>query len=165
MKRYSILLWVTLSVLFFSNCSYSQSNQTPTETNSNKKTMKLNPLPQSDKEWKEKLSPEVYHIAREKGTERAFTGQFWNHFETGLYRCKACGQALFRSNGKFESSCGWPSFFEPIAPGTLSYAEDHTHGMHRTEVKCGRCDAHLGHVFDDGPAPTYKRYCINSVIL
>lgn len=119
----------------------------------------------SNEEWKKSLDAETYNIAREKGTERPFSGQFWNHKVEGLYRCKACGNALFKSDGKFESSCGWPSFFEPVTPTSVKYADDKTHGMQRIEVMCGRCDAHLGHIFDDGPAPTNKRYCINSVIL
>ena len=119
----------------------------------------------SNDEWKKVLPADVYDIARNKGTERAFTGQYWNHFETGTYHCKACGLPLFRSNGKFESSCGWPSFFEPITAHSLRYASDNSYGMVREEVMCGRCGAHLGHVFDDGPPPTYKRYCINAVII
>lgn len=150
----------------FINCSSAQNNTTMNnEKNKYYSTTENAKLNVSNEEWKKNLDPETYQIAREKGTEYAFSGKFWNHFETGLYRCKACGNALFRSNGKFESSCGWPSFFEPISETSLTYADDRTHGMIRTEVKCGRCDAHLGHVFDDGPAPTYKRYCINSVIL
>lgn len=164
-----IQIIVTVFSIMVMSCTEAQQKEVPTFMNNQKNkyysTTDSNKLKVSNEEWKKQLDPLTYSIAREKGTEYAFSGNYWNHFETGLYRCKACGQALFRSNGKFESSCGWPSFFEPIAPGTLSYAEDHTHGMHRTEVKCGRCDAHLGHVFDDGPAPTYKRYCINSVIL
>lgn len=119
----------------------------------------------SNDEWRQRLDPEVYNIAREKGTEYAFTGKYWNSKEAGTYYCAACGNPLFVSNAKFESSCGWPSFFEPITKGSVIYASDNTHGMHRTEVMCGRCKAHLGHVFDDGPPPTGLRYCINSVIL
>ena len=122
-------------------------------------------LTANNEEWKKVLSADVYHIAREKGTERAFTGKFWDHDEVGTYYCAACGNPLFRSNGKFESSCGWPSFFEPITKESIVYAPDNTYGMKRTEVTCGKCDAHLGHVFDDGPPPTGLRYCINSVIL
>ena len=122
-------------------------------------------LTANNEEWKKVLSADLYHIAREKGTERAFTGKFWDHDEVGTYYCAACGNPLFRSNGKFESSCGWPSFFEPITKESIIYAPDNTYGMKRTEVTCGKCDAHLGHVFDDGPPPTGLRYCINSVIL
>ena len=119
----------------------------------------------SNEEWKKVLPADVYNIAREKGTERAFTGKYNLHKDTGTYYCAACGNALFASNGKFESSCGWPSFFEPISKGSILYAPDNSHGMSRTEVMCGRCKAHLGHVFEDGPPPTGLRYCINSVIL
>jgi len=116
-------------------------------------------------EWKKILPKEVYHIAREKGTERAFTGKYDKFSEIGTYYCAACGNPLFASNGKFESTCGWPSFFEPITKGSIIYAPDNAFGMRRTEVMCGRCKAHLGHVFEDGPPPTGLRYCINSVIL
>jgi peptide-methionine (R)-S-oxide reductase len=119
----------------------------------------------SNEEWKKILPADVYNIAREKGTERAFTGKYWDHKEVGTYYCQACGNPLFNSNGKFDSNCGWPSFFEPISKGSIIYAPDNTYGMKRTEVMCGKCKAHLGHVFDDGPPPTGLRYCINSVIL
>ena len=119
----------------------------------------------TDEEWKQTLTPAQYNILRQKGTERAFTGKYWDSKEGGTYYCAACGNPLFNSNGKFESSCGWPSFFEPISKGSIIYAPDNTYGMKRTEVMCGKCKAHLGHVFDDGPPPTGLRYCINSVIL
>ncbi len=119
----------------------------------------------SEQEWKKILPEEVYGIAREKGTERPFTGKYNKHAEAGTYYCAACGNPLFASDGKFESTCGWPSFFEPISKGSIVYAPDNSYGMKRTEVMCGRCKAHLGHVFEDGPPPTGLRYCINSVIL
>ena len=119
----------------------------------------------TNEEWKKILPKDVYNIAREKGTERAFSGKFWDNKEGGTYYCLACGNPLFNSNGKFDSNCGWPSFFEPISKGSIIYAPDNTYGMKRTEVMCGKCKAHLGHVFDDGPPPTGLRYCINSVIL
>ncbi len=128
-------------------------------------TTDTNKLSVGNDEWKKILPGDVFNIAREKGTERAFTGKFWDHKEVGTYYCAACGNPLFNSDGKFESSCGWPSFFEPINKDSIIYAPDNSYGMKRTEVMCGRCNAHLGHVFDDGPPPTRQRYCINSVIL
>ncbi|HHE07973.1 MAG TPA: peptide-methionine (R)-S-oxide reductase [Chlorobaculum parvum] len=125
-------------------------------------TTRLN-LP--DSVWKKVLSPELYAVARKGETEGAFTGKYWNYEGIGTYYCAACGNALFRSDAKFASTCGWPSFFEPARPGSVIYREDKSYGMDRTEVLCGRCGAHLGHVFDDGPPPTGKRFCMNSISL
>ena len=116
-------------------------------------------------DWKKILSPDVYYIARQKGTERPFTSPFETLKEAGTYYCAVCGNPLFKSDTKFESGCGWPSFYEPISKSSIIYIPDNTLGMRRTEVQCGRCKSHLGHVFDDGPPPTGLRYCINGVVL
>lgn len=116
-------------------------------------------------EWKKILSPEVYNIARQKGTERPWTSKFETSKEVGTYYCAVCGNALFKSDTKFESGCGWPSFYETISKTSIIYLPDNSHGMTRTEVECGRCKSHLGHVFEDGPPPTGLRYCINGVVL
>jgi peptide-methionine (R)-S-oxide reductase len=161
-------------------CSYSQNNSTTTKTtnmDTSKKNMPAkegNPvysttdtskLALTDEEWKKILPADVYNIARQKGTERPWTSLFEKSTAVGTYYCAACGNALFKSDTKFESGCGWPSFYEPISKGSIIYTPDNTHGMQRTEVQCGRCKGHLGHVFDDGPPPTGLRYCINGVVL
>lgn len=119
----------------------------------------------SDEEWKRILPADVYNIAREKGTERPWTSKLEDSKEIGTYYCAVCGNALFKSDTKFESGCGWPSFYQPISKGSIIYKPDNSLGMQRTEVECGRCHSHLGHVFEDGPPPTGLRYCINGVVL
>ena len=124
------------------------------------------PVTRTDAEWRQLLTPEQYHVLREKGTERAYTGAFTNNHADGLYHCGACNVPLFKSDAKFDSGCGWPSFFEPAEPGAVKYHEDSSYGMRRVEVTCATCGSHLGHVFPDGPRQHGgQRYCINSVSL
>jgi peptide-methionine (R)-S-oxide reductase len=178
-----VIKFITILIICqqLQQCSYSQNNNS--KINSEKMdTTKKNPalakegnpvysnsdtnkVSLTDDEWKKILPQEIFYIARMKGTERPWTSKFENSKETGTYYCAACGNALFKSDTKFESGCGWPSFYEPISKESIIYTTDNTHGMKRTEVQCGRCKAHLGHVFDDGPPPTGLRYCINGVIL
>jgi len=171
MKRILQGLLLMMLAVTFQQCTYSQSNTAKKETMD---TSKKNPvysrtdsskLNISDEEWRKILPADIYAIAREKGTERPWTSKFEESKEIGTYYCAACGNPLFKSDTKFESGCGWPSFYQPISKGSIIYAPDNTHGMSRTEVECGRCKAHLGHVFEDGPPPTGLRYCINGVVL
>lgn len=116
-----------------------------------------------DADWRQTLSADEYYVLREKGTERSFTGQYWNVFDEGTYHCRGCGEALFQSDAKFDAGCGWPSFDRPASDGVVAQQHDFSHGMTRTEVLCQKCGGHLGHVFPDGPTDTGQRYCINSL--
>jgi peptide-methionine (R)-S-oxide reductase len=164
------LIFASAALLFFS-CSTAQ--QKPSKANKMEEK-KNNPVfsrtntdkvEVSEEEWKKILSPEQFYITRQRGTERPWTSPFEQSEEIGTYYCVACGNTLFKSNTKFDSGCGWPSFFEPVTKKSILYLPDNTLGMRRTEVQCGRCKSHLGHVFNDGPPPTGLRYCINGVSL
>jgi peptide-methionine (R)-S-oxide reductase len=136
-----------------------------TDAGERKDTVHVPKLVKTENEWRQQLSSTAYNVTREDGTEMAFTGQYWNNHEAGIYRCICCGTALFSSEAKFESGTGWPSFWQPIAEENVEELDDNTFGMRRTAVICTRCDAHLGHVFPDGPRPTGQRFCMNSASL
>jgi peptide-methionine (R)-S-oxide reductase len=158
-----------MTLISFSACAQQPNKQKTTtimeKMNPYYKPKDTSVVTVSNEVWKSVLSPELYQIAREKGTERPFTSPFENSKEVGTFHCAACGNALFKSSAKFESGCGWPSFFEPISKSAIIFTPDRSHGMIRTEVQCGKCKGHLGHVFEDGPPPTGLRYCINGVVL
>ena len=156
----NILTFLALTaVLVTAGCHASPTNTPATDT-----TMKF-PVQKTDAEWRKQLDPEQYRVLREAGTERAFTGKYWDTHEPGVYRCAACGEVLFKSTAKFDSGCGWPSFYDLADQKKVIIREDHSLGMERKEVLCAHCGGHLGHVFDDGPQPTGLRYCINSASL
>ena len=175
MKIHLYNLLIVVLVTFLQQCSYSQAPHPKTENKiMDKDNSKSNPVYShtdtgkvelTDEEYRKFLPSDVYNIARMKGTERPWSSKYEKFDEIGTYYCAVCGNALFQSDTKFESGCGWPSFYQPISKGSIIYEADNTHGMKRTEVMCGRCKSHLGHVFEDGPPPTGLRYCINGVVL
>ena len=156
MKNKAVLL-ISMLIIVFNGVSQNDKNKI-------KKTNTMaNTIVKTNEEWKKLLSPEQYNVLREKGTEMPFSGKYYLHKEKGLYGCSACGEVLFKSDTKFDAGCGWPSFSDELDSSKVNYIKDKTHGMLRTEITCARCNGHLGHVFEDGPAPTGLRYCINSV--
>jgi methionine-R-sulfoxide reductase len=163
--KLAIIIGLTLILSSCQNYNSAESKQ-KSKTNQFQATMKdTNTINKSEEEWRKILTPEQYHVLREKGTERPFTGKFNLNKEDGIYTCGACGNELFTSEMKFDSHCGWPSFDKEIEGGKIRTSKDTTHGMLRTEIMCARCGSHLGHLFDDGPTDTGLRYCVNSLSL
>jgi len=156
MNTKSKQLFILLSAISIIACNSQTPKPLPKMNTKDK-------IEKTEDEWKKILSPEQYHVVREKGTELPFSGKYYLHNDKGIYTCAACGTELFKSDTKFDAGCGWPSFFDAIDSAKINYIKDKSHGMIRTEITCAKCDGHLGHVFDDGPQPTGLRYCVNSL--
>jgi len=157
-------LWM-MALLCYSACSQTKTPTSTLNKNNTSENLPFEKIEKTEAAWKAQLDDQTYYVTREKGTERAFTGAFWDHKSTGIYTCVCCDLPLFDSATKFKSGTGWPSYYQPISEVNVKEEVDNTFGMQRVEVLCNRCDAHLGHIFPDGPKPTGLRYCINSVSL